>query len=432
MAGTMPSEQRSATRERRRSRPVLRLATAAGIALSPVTLAGSAAASEGGEESCPVVASAQGVQVMVSASDNILLQAPTGAAVPAAQTCVDYQIADSSGFAGNPYPGETVLAAPAIVRGATDAPVPDYPAYASSRHPSAEEAKVEQPGYALSAESTETSSTAHARSGLAQDGGTAATAVATAKSTVDPGSKVATSSAASDTQPLTVNDVLQLGRVHSSASAKVGADGKVTRSSELTIGRTRVADQVVEITPEGVRAGGQTAPLPEGDPAEALEAAGVRVRYLAEQKSSRGVLSAGIEVVAKQQDAQSGAVYTAHYTFGRAFAAVAPVEDRAAAGSPPPAGTGSSGIPASSGTPAGASAGSGPSPSSADPGGVPEAAPAAPGSPEPAVAGPARLMGNPMDIGADGLYVVLVFGALAMFASGLLLRLLGVRTRWTG
>lgn len=412
--------------------PALRVATAIGIALSPVTLTGSAAASAGSEESCPVVASAQGVQVMVSASDNILLEAPAGAAVPAAQTCVDYGIADSSGFAGNPYPGETVLAAPAIIRGATDAPVPGYPAYASSRHPSTEEDKVEQQGYSLSAESTETSSTAQARSGLAQDGGTAVTAVATAKSTVNPGSKVATSSAASDTQPLTINDVLQLGRVHSTATATIGAGGKVTRSSELTIGRTKVADQVVEITREGVRAAGQTAPLPEGDPADALEAAGVRVRYLAEQKSARGVLSAGIEVVAKQQDAQSGAVYTAHYTFGRAFVAVAPVEARAASGSPPPpVGAGSSGTPATGGEPGSPSADSGPSPSSGD-AEVPEAAPPAPESPEPAVAGPARLVGNPMDIGAAGFYVVLVFGALAMFASGLLLRLLGVRTRWTG
>lgn len=394
-----------------------------------------AVAAEDSGGGCPVVATAQGVQVMVSASNNLLLQAPTGAVVPMALSCVNYGIAESSGFASNPYPGETVLAAPAIVRGASGLPVPDYPAYAASRHPSAEESTVEQQGYALSARSTETASESRARTGMGQDGTEAGGTLATASSAVEPEAGTATATATSDTQPVTVNEVLELGRVRSSASAKAGADGKVARTSALSIGRTAVAGQVVEITRDGVKAAGQTAPLPDADPAEQLESAGVRVRYLAEEKTARGVLSAGIAVTVRHQEAETGDVYTAVYTFGRAFAAAAPVEAREGGGTPPvpplPPVPGSGPAPAEA--PAADVSASGDAVAS---GPAPDQAPAAPAvaadaALEPAVAGPARLVGNPADMGLEGAYLVLVFGGLAVAVIGTLLRVLGVRTRWT-
>lgn len=391
-----------------------------------------AAADEPAEEgACPVIASAQGVQVMVSKSDDLFLTAPFGAGLPVAQSCVDYQVRDSSSFASAPYPGQPVISASPMLRGMTSLPIPDYPLYAQSRYPSAKKSAVSEQGYSLSARSDESSSESEARSQAGQDAGSAGSTAASAVARVDPEAKASDATAKSVTLPVTINDVLELGHVHSVATAKV-ADGKLVRSSQLRVGHTTVAGQEVVITPEGVQAAGETVALPDGDPAEALAAAGVSVRYLKEVKTTRGVLSAGIEVLARQQDPATGAGYDLHYTFGRAFAAAAEVDERSGGALPPgdiPAGVPASG-PADSGQPVTGDAASGPIPGgeAPTPGELPDVAkvPGPQAAPE-----QVRLTGGPVEMGMAGLYLVIVFGALAMFASGMLLRLLGVRTRWT-
>lgn len=421
------------TRSRRQVPAVrlLRLSGAAAIVACLLGAPGTAAAAEGAEDTCPVVASAQGVQLMGRQSDQLVLQGATGASLPHAQACVNFAISDSSGFAGGPYPGDLVLTAPALVRGATGLPVPDYPAHAASRSPGTEDSEIEQPGFSLSSHSSETSTEARAHTGVGRDGAEAGSALVTASAEVDPDARSATATAASDTQPVTVNEVLELGRVRSTATAEIDADGKVGRTSTLLVGRTAVAGQVVQITPEGVEAAGQTAPLPAADPVEQLEAAGIEVRYLTEEKTERGVLSAGIEVTVRRTDPDTGAVTTVAYTFGRAFAAVAPVEARggtpAAPDAPaiPPLAEGGPAVADGQVPPESAPVAGGAAPAPAE---APEAAEAAPA---PAVAQPIRRVGNPVDMGLAGLYLVVVFGALAMVASGTLLRLLGVRTRWT-
>jgi hypothetical protein len=381
--------------------------------------------SEGG---CPVVATAQGLQITVSASDNLLLAAPAGAGIPVAQACVDYGVRDSSAFASSPYPGESVIAAPGLISNQTGQEMPAYPAYAASRYPAKERAEAEQPGYSLRSDSSEVSSQARARSavGAEEDAGST---LATAKSTVDPATTASAATAQADTQPLTVNGVLRLGHVHSVASAKVDPEGKLHRSSDLRIGRTTVGGQEVVITPKGVKAAGQTVPVPETPPADALEEAGVTVRYLTSERTRSGVLSAGIEVTARQQDPESGAVTTVQYTLGRSFAAASPaVKEPGGPGGVPnvpvdPAG------PASNGSVGGTGTADGPAP--ADAGDVPAEAPPAGGPPPPELAGPNQLLANPVDVGAAGFYLVLMLGALVMVASATLLRLLGVKTRWT-
>lgn len=418
-----------------RSRLGFRLTAA--TSLTALLAIPSAAADEGDSGGCPVVASAQGVQVTVSVTENLVSEAPTGAVVPMAQACVDYGVSDSLGFAANPYPGETVLAAPAIVRG-KGAPAPDYPAHVASRYPSKENARAEGPGFALSATSSETATDARAFGGAGEEGNEAGSGLATASAKVDPGARTAVATAASDVQAVTINEVIELGRTRSTAEARIGADGAVTRTSTLTIGRTTVAGQAVEITPEGVRAAGQTAPLPDAEPAEQLKAAGIAVRYLAEQKTSRGVLSAGIEVTVRQPVADTGSELRTAYTFGRSWAAVAPVEAPDGGVSipvPPLAKSGGNHGPAPGAAPvADADLGGNVPDSGQAPLKAPEAPPALAGDsapPEVVVAAPGQLVGNPADMGLEGSYLVFGFAALAMFASGLVLRLLGVRTRWS-
>lgn len=414
-------------------------ATIAGASILLATgLAPGAAAEEAPREQaqCPVVAAAQGVQVTASKSDDLFLQAPTGVSAPVAQSCVNYGLQESQGFASSPYPGETVIAVPGLLAGQTGAPVPPYPAYVSSTYPAKQESGVSKPGYSLSSQSDQTSSRSRARSGLAQDQAGAGVMAASAEATVTPTEGTSDARAVSRTAPVTINDVLQLGTVRSLAAATVDADGQLLRESRLRVGHSSVGGQEVMITPEGVKLAGETIGAPkQADPNDVLAQAGVRVRYLEKEKTSRGVLSAGIEVVAEQQDPNSGATYTVHHTFGRAFAAAAEVTQPSADEV-----TGME-IPTVSGGGAGAAEAE---PSIGDAKGVrpaaagPEAAQgrtAPKGAEAPAVAAApqeakARLAGEPVDMGMAGVYLMIVFAGLATVVGGTLLRLLGVRTRW--
>ncbi|MBA0126554.1 hypothetical protein H0B56_13465 [Haloechinothrix sp. YIM 98757] len=423
---------------RRPTRRRFRRAVLLAAVFPPLCVPGVAAGGEGTEQhSCPVVAAAQGVRMMASKSDDIFLSAPTGVAAPAAQSCVDYGLGESTGFASNPYPGANVVALPGLLGGQTGQEFPGYPAYVSSRHPGDPESSVSEDGYTLSSRSEETSTEARAGSGHDEDDAGAAVAGARATSVVDPQESSSEATAASTTRPLVINDVLELGQVRSSAKAAVDSRGELSRTAELEVGRTRVGGQEVVVTPDGVEAAGEGIELPDGpDPNEVLEQAGVRVRYLDEVETPRGVLSAGVEVIAEQR--VETAVYTAHYTFGRAFAAADTVaEGPAGAGADAeiPAGVQGSGSPAvpeeqgpaAAGAPEDAGgAGTGKAVSEGD---APEEAraPEAEAAPEEAST---RLASEPMDMGMAGVYLVIVFGGLATVTGGTLLRLLGVRTRW--
>ena len=380
---------------------------------------------------------------MASASDNIFLAAPTGAGVPVAQTCVDLRIGTSTGYASSPYPGETVLS----LVGASK-----FPGYAYSQYPTDPQSKQGGPGFSATSSSKEHSSNATAEVGLSEQQAQAAFTVASAQSLVDPGTGKASATATSDTSPLSVNDVLELGRIRSSATATVTAAGKLQRESALQVGRTTVAGQEVQITSDGVEAAGEKLARPNAaDPNKVLAQAGIQVRFIREQKTGQGVISAGIEVIATQTNPDSGAKYVAHYTVGRAFASAEAVEPVSGLNQLPPlppppvandgppvnqgpaasAGQGSAAsagqglaAPAETGSIAGGSAAPKPAP-------VPEVAPGdAVSAPKPAVAAPMqRTSMSPVDIGATTLYLVLAFCGLVLFANGTLLRLLGVKAR---
>ena len=388
------------------------------LSLAGLAVAGRAAAQSTGNN-CPVTATAQGAEIAFSANDNVLTQAPAGAGVPAVQACVNFGLGSSSAYASNPYPGETVLS---ITQGAPSA-APAYPFYVSSSYPSTPHAGSAQPGYSLDAASTKTSSTSAAKTGGAQGGGSAGAVVASTTATVDPATGASQATAQADTQPLTINGVLVLGQVHSMASDAAGPGGRHVSQSVLQIGRTTVAGQVVQITPQGIQAAGHTVPLPGAGLAGALRQAGVSVRYLSAVKTSQGVESAGLEVTAVQKNPDTGGIYTVDYVFGRSFAAAAPV----------PA-NGSTGVSSQPGAAA-------PSPGGAlrSPGGA-RGSPGALG-PTGGAAGRMQLplvTGGPgslrsarvQDMGIPGVYLVTVLCVLAMFGCGTLLRLLGVRNRW--
>lgn len=359
-------------------------------------------------------------------------------ATPSAQTSVN-SLGDSHGFASNPYPGQSVVSAPALVRGTIGSetgqqvPIPDYPAYAASRHPAAPDSVVEQPGYSLSAHSTETSSDAKASTGVTNEGAAVGRLAAAAASKVDQQTGAGSATAESDIEWVSFNDVLKLSRVHSTAGVSVSPSGRLKRTSSLTIAETTVNGMRVAITPRGLEVPGQTTPLsPADEAADVLRQAGIEVRYLAPEKGKGSMLSAGIEVsVAVVDPTTSTRVATVRYVLGRAFASAHAASDAPTGPGltpPPPVG----GDP----TPSGGAAGTGnatpslaaPAAADAPPSGEAAPTPAEP----PAVAAPElSRFAVPVDLGATGIYLTLVLGALAIFVGGTLVRLLGVRTRWT-
>lgn len=266
---------------------------------------------------CPVMASAEVVQIMAHARVNVFLEEPFGAGVPVARTCVDYAVRESWGFASHPYPGAAVLDARDLAAATTGQDLPGYPAYAASQYPANEESSVERAGYALRSRSGETSSEASALAGLGQDSGSAGVHRATTTASVDPAAGTSAATARATAQPITLGGVLALGQVDSVAQARIGSDGKLVRRSSLTIGRTTVAGQVVEITPDGLRAAGQRLPAPDDGPAEALQQAGISLRYLRAEQAGSGVRSAGLEVTLTREDPQTGSPHSVTFTLGR-------------------------------------------------------------------------------------------------------------------
>jgi hypothetical protein len=394
---------------------------AASVVVGLVLLGTTASASQAIPEAggCPVVAGAQGLQLMGSASDNLFLAAPTGAGVPVAQSCVDVRIASSTGYASSPYPGDTVLSLVGEAK---------FPGYASSQYPADPRSKADGPGFSMTSTSKEHSSKATARAGLVEQPAHAASTVASAQSLVDPRTGAATATATSDTQPLTINDVLELGRIRSSATATIADGGELHRDSVLQVGRTTIAGQEAQISPDGVEAVEAKVGIPDVNPNDVLAKAGIEVRFIGEEKTSQGVVSAGIEIIARQTNPDSGAEYVVHYTFGRAFASAKAVEPQpglAGLSPPAPADTDepalNQGSAESAGT--GSVSGGGPAPVPDVPPGDGEAPPQA------ALAAPVQPVSSPVDIGATTLYLVLAFCGLVLFASGTLLRLLGVKTR---
>jgi hypothetical protein len=376
---------------------------------------------------CPVVASAQGLRITVTKPGDLVLNEPAGSDSPTAQTCVNVALSTSTAFASVDNPGATVMSLPGTVGTTAGTAVPDFPGYVASSYPSQPKSDdAEQGAVGLHVRSTETSSTAEAEVGSPTAVGQGQ-ATASATATVEPASAHAAATAASVTAPFTINGLLTVGEVRSSARATISGQGPVQRTSSLEIGRTTMAGQEVVITSHGVRAVGQVVPLPPSDDTTSqLRRAGIEVTYLSAQPTAHGVLSPGVRIRAERED-PSGAVTVVDYVLGRAFAGVSPVMSQLDASSSHPArpdpvtGIGSSDRAAR----AGASLDAATSPSTA---------------PGPRVADEGQqaassdrslsLTGARLSPGLGALYLALILGGLVILASSTSIRLMGVRTRW--
>lgn len=333
---------------------------------------------------------------------------------------------DSTAFAAAPYPGDDLISLANAIGPGLGVPAQPYPFSVTSGVPGNPKSSTSQPGYALSAESTASSSKSSGTAGASSSGDAligSSSATADVKSAAD-GS--ATALGTTLTQSFAAGP-LTLSRVTSTARAVLDANGKVVLSSEVELGDATVSGQRVGVTRNGLTVAGTDIPLPAGQLTDALKASGVTVTYVAEEKSATGVTAPGLLITYKDSGQDST------FTLGRAQAGAVPSIE----GFPDvPVEVGPS-VPAVDGE-GGSAAGEPPASGPVGSGSVPVPATVDGGQPpiaqNPAVADTpasrALVRGasyQPETFSSGLFYFVLVLAALATLAVGQLMRYLGVR-----
>jgi hypothetical protein len=410
-------------------------------------------AGDGQYASYEASAVADGVRVGVAAPGFAVVEQFIDGGGPVAQSLID-GLGNSRAFASLPYPGDLAIAGPALLAGLTGLPAPpSYPFYVDSSYPTKEEATLRQPGYELTAKSQEQASESQAVTGgsSGETGVFATRARATTQRDSVTGVVVAEATGSADL--IAIGGALRIGHVSARAKVTRAPAGEPGRESDFTIQGMTIADQPVGISEKGLTIGGQTAPLPPGDPLiQVLEQNKIRVRYLSAVDNPDGVMSPGL-VIDQEQQIPGGPTMVFRYVFGRMFARATtsgsptsvvgelPIEigpsDSLADTSPLPAEAASS-----SSSPLGEASpvlrsGSGsetylppetPTPTVSSPDGADAGEAAAPNR-APRVAGPASQLIS--ETSAKSVYLILAIGALAAVGGGLLIRLWGVKSGWT-
>jgi hypothetical protein len=384
------------------------LSTAAAVS------AAAAPAAQGSLGNFTAVASAEGTRTTVLASGAVLTDTVADAGSPVAQAQLD-SLGGSAAFGSVLYPGDLVVTAPGLVAGATGgkANLPAYPLIASASTNGAPSSKMDAPGSSAQADASPTHATGRSTNGSSTQAGGTATVTSKADAVVDDAGSVSVT-AGSDITSFTVGP-LTLGSVQSTARAVLSTDGRVTKAATFDASAATVAGAPVTITPKGLNA---SAPLQS-----ILDRAGISVRYLDQQETDGGIISAGLAVTKRQDLPGTITPVAVVYTFGRTAANVSGQAGDSA-------GDATSTIAPSSGpTTTGSSSAGTPVAKSFAPQSAPAAAPArasvTSASPKSAAA---REIGR---FDTKAFYLVLVVAALLGGMAVEFIRHFGVRLLWT-
>jgi hypothetical protein len=271
---------------------LLASASLLGVAL-PAAPAG--AGEDGGRLAFRGTAEAAAVRLTMTVANGPGTNDPIDVPGPIAHAGVN-SLGSSAAFASFPYPGDTAISIPglipAVVPGAPS--LPAYPFYAHSEFPLVPKAEQSSGAVNLSAESNETASQAAAFAGPKGDGPGATSAEA---SVVESGDKVVATARA--VVACFAAGPLAIGRVVSTASTILLADGTLQRTSSLELAGLRIGDQTVGLTRSGFVVPGSAVPFPAGVQDQlraALAAAGMTVEWVPERQTEDGVVSAGLRI----------------------------------------------------------------------------------------------------------------------------------------
>ena len=446
-------------------RRALCLAGASGVLAAAVLAVATTVA--GGAEAPPAptsyeaVASAEGVRFSFGAPGFVAVDTFIDGGGPVSQSVID-GLGNSRAFASLPYPGDLAISGPGLLAGLTGLPSPPpYPFYVSSSHPTTPESKLAQPGYALTAKSAESSSEGSTMTGGGSGSGASASAVGStvtdATTSRDAASGVVTAVATGTADVVNIGGVLRIGQVDARAKVTRGPGTDPTREATFVINGMTIAGQTVGFSEKGFTFAGTNVPIPPGNPLlAALAQAKITVQYLSRVDNPDGVVSPGL-VIRQEQATPGGPTMVIRYVFGQMAASATvsgsptsiggslPALDTGPSDTqvinppvpPPPSSTttGPAALPAttdenstygSSGTAAdsGASNVAEPTPEGAAPATAPPAANI--------VQEAAPISRTPMTlVDTASIYLILVAGAATALVGGTVLRLLGVKLKWT-
>ena len=397
---------------RRRRRALCGLALAALGGLLPAD-PGSAAARGFGAR-----ASAAGFRVQAGATYFPLTPTPVDAGGPVAQASLD-SLGNSLAFASFPYPGDVVVALPGLAAGFGVPGLPPYPFSVASSYPDAGEQKAAFPFGDLSASSRRDTSTGEATAGVP-----GVMQSVRGQATVSKASdEIVTASSAGEASVVTIGP-LSIAKVRSSAAVTLLPDGTLKRESTLELSGATVDGVSVTLTPEGLRTPAGAAPFPSNADLESvLSGAGMHVTYIGTEETTDGVISAGLQIT-RQQEAGAQGTASSTLILGQASAAVG--------GPPAPSTFGEQGLAPSEGSSFGVGsvpfdetatgdAAPGVSVGTAGSGHRTRAVGASPA----AVARPAPLFN------VAGTYLIVVLAALLSLCVAAVVRIAGVRRKWS-
>lgn len=432
-----------------------RLLTALGlVGVAGVAVPPSAAAAPPAENTYTLSAEADGLSVVVSGDGLPLVQtialAPYGAAASGSS------VGESMASAGIPY-SPLAASLPGTVNGLGAGgllpPLPPLPGYVSSSYPSREKDKQTQGPYAISATSQQYRSRGEAALGPQNPGGTSAFFASAEVHADDDGTVTATGTAGADL--LSFGDLLDIGNVSSTTTMTQEPSGAPKITSETKLGTITLLGKLSGLTGTGLSLLGMNLKVPLTTTLipvlnNVLKPFGLGLQYLPVKytytdgttstgapepsKKVQGIDSGGLQVTFAQ-DTKAAGVVTTTLVLGRVF--LSSNNEKGVPFTPPPVSE-----------PAGGAVGGvsapppvqGPAPAApVDTGGEPVAAgqdvPAPPTPQAPTAAPPVDapvasgqiLVADVRTTAAQGLFLVLALGALAVFGASQLIRLFGVR-----
>jgi hypothetical protein len=261
------------------------------------------------------LAAADGVRVTLFQPGVTLTKTLVDLGGPAAQAALN-SLGESRAFASFPYPGDTAVAAPGLLRGAGNIPAPAYPLYVASDNPAIPRQEAGDGPYALRAESTDSASKARSNVGVRIDGLGDFGFSRSESSAVSSGEGVA-AHARTETSAFSVGP-LRIGHVLSVADTVLGQDGLLSRKADTTVVGAMVGTAPVEITPGGIAVAGTAGPAPDISAVNtALQGAGITVEILPKGETASGVTAPALRITSQDK---SGSAVT--YVLGRASASV--------------------------------------------------------------------------------------------------------------
>lgn len=394
------------------------------LLVSSAALAGRVVVAAGatpGPPSFRAAASAEGVRASVIAEGAPVTNHVVDAASPLAQASLD-STSGSAALGSVAYPGDLVVTAPGLLAGfsggQTSDLVPPYPLIAVAGSTTTPKSAVDVPGASMRAAADGRHADASAATGAGTEAGSAAT-VGVSATVIAGEDDVVTSSASSDVSSVRIGPLV-LGRLAADSVTVRGPDAEVTRESSFEVTGVSIEGIDVRITSEGLMVADTALPIPVSAVQTVLDGAGISLRWIEEEETEDGIVSAGLVVTMVQDLPAVVTPATFAFTFGRAAASVSTVSLPAVGLDVP--GTGAA-------PPTRPSAG-GPTQSSV----APSPAVAAPAAPAPAApTQPASLVrtGAAPLFDLTTFYLVLMVAAACAGAVLELIRHLGVRLRWT-